>query len=600
MSDLKRKNLFHIIIVAIFSVTCFTYLLVFNRYHIIFQEQSQLFIFSWDYFTGYLNNPGGLSSYVGAFFTQFFINYFAGGLILTIAGVIVYLLTAYILRKGNLNGVLFSLIPGLILLAVGNDYTYTFGYTVGLILALALTAIYFSIRKDTIRFSAGFIGLFLLYMASGGFMILAAILCLIHEFMKRRYRLPVVSGYLIVMILFPYIAGKFIYYIPPASEWTIQILLPFAGITRILSLSLLIYYPLTLIIAGLWMALSHKSQINFKWSWSSVIPGTVIYIFLSWGIIKYSYDDKTESLFKMDYYVQHSEWRKALEHASTYPGTNRLIIYFTNLSLYKTGQMGDSLFHFNHIGKDDLWLEWPGGKLSLFFGAEIFYHLGYFNETYRRAYDAMVLTGQNPRSLKCLAKISLVNGNNGLVEKHLKILDQTLFYRKWSQHYKSFLQDPDLMQEDQEIMEKSHLLLNSDFLVDTNNPDQTLFQLVKHHPENRMAYEYLLASFLLDKNLTAFVSYISNLKSYGFKDLPVHYEEALLVYMNQTQKNIVPEGYMIRESTNKGFEDYYNDYSNARSSYSGNLNLMAERLYKNYGKTYWFYLHFINNKVNIR
>lgn len=576
--------------------------MVFNRYHIIFQEQSQLFIYRWDYFTGFLINPGGLSAYIGAFFTQFFISSFAGALILTTAGVIIYLLTGYIFRKHKINGILLSMIPVLLLLALESDYRYSFGYTVGFIFALAFSAIYFSIRKASIRFLTGCAGWVLLYLATGGFSLLAAVLCIIHEllFVKSRYRLIVASGYVLMAVLFPYLARNLIYYLPLPNAWLMPVLIPYTGISTFLLLSLLVYYPLTLIILNLWLILSHKSQINFKWNWKTVLIGTVLLLFCSWGIKKYSYDFKTETLFKIDYYVQHSKWKEVLKQSVRYPGTNRLIIYFTNLSLYKTGQMGDSLFHFNHIGKDDLWLEWPGGKLSLFFGAEIFYHLGYFNEAYRRAYDAMVLIGQNPRSLKCLAKISLVNGNTDLAEKHLKILDQTLFYRKWSQHYQSFLQDPDLMQKDQEIMEKSHLLLNSDFLVDTNNPDQTLFQLVKHHPENRMAYEYFIASLLLDKNITSFASYIANLKSYGFKDLPVHYEEALLVYMNQTQKNIVPDGYKIRNSTIKHFDNYFTDYSNALSSYSGNLNMMAQSLYKAYGTTYWFYLHFINNKVNIR
>lgn len=575
---------------------------MFNRYHLAFQEQIQLFRYNCDYFIGFLARPGGLSFYIGTFFTQFYIVPVAAASIVTLTGITISLLTGYIFRKHNISGILWSIIPVLLVVALNNDYLYNIGYSIGFILTLSVTAIYISIPKAYLRYTAGIISWFFLYFLTGGFSLLAAVLFIIHEvFYTKEHRwFFIAMGYAMVAVFFPYLAWHYIYFIPISDAWLYPILFPFDGITKILLLMLLAYFPLLLILVKIWLVLSKKSQLLFSWNWKTVIVGMIFLLAFSWGIKKYSYDNKIEALFKIDYYVQHSEWRKALKYAARYPGTNRLITYFSNLSLYKTGQMGDSLFYFNHTGKDDLWLEWPGGKLSLFFGSEIFYHLGYFNEAYRRAYDGKVLTGQNPRSLKILAKISLVNGNEVLAEKHLEILNQTLFYRKWSRNYQRLILNPDLMQKDQEIMGKRRFLLDSDFLVDTNDRDKTLLYLFHQHPDNRMAYEYFMASLLLDKNITAFISYIPSLKSYNFKEIPIHYEEAMLVYMSQIQKNIVPEGYKIRDTTIRSFKEYFNDYSNARSSYSGDLNLMAQKLYKNYGKTYWYYLHFTNNKMNIR
>ena len=602
MVSFKKLVILPSLYYCLFFASFFLYFFLFNRYHLAFQEQIQLFRYDWDYFTDFLARPGGLSFYLGAFFCQFYLVPVAGVFIVTLTGVTICLLTSYIFRKHNIFGILWSILPVLLVVALNNDYLYNIGYSIGFILALSFTAIYISIRKDYIRYTAGIISWFFLYFLTGGFSLLTAVLFIVHELLytKEHRRFFIAIGYATVAVSFPYLAWYYIYFIPISDTWLYPVLFPFNGITKILLLILLAYFPLLLILVKIWLVLSKKSQLLFSWNWKIVIVGMILLLAFSWGIKKYSYDNKTEALFKIDYYVQHSEWRKALKDATRYPGTNRLITYFSNLSLYKTGQMDDSLFYFNHTGKDDLWLEWPGGKLSLFFGSEIFYHLGYFNEAYRRAYDAMVLTGQNPRSLKILAKISIVNGDEVLAEKHLEILNQTLFYRKWSRNYQRLIPNPDLMQKDQEIMEKRRLLLDSDFLVDTNDPDMTLLYLLQQHPDNRMAYEYFISSLLLDKNITAFISYIPSLKFYNFKEIPVHYEEAMLVYMSQIQKNIVPEGYKIRESTIRSFKEYFNDYSNARSSYSGDLNLMAQKLYKNYGKTYWYYLHFTNNKMNIR
>jgi hypothetical protein len=546
-------------------------------------------------------NPGGLSSFIGAFFTQFFINFYPGTLILVAACIFIYFLSDYIFRKHGIKGILFPMIPVLLFLSLQSDYRYSFGNTTGFILALSFSAFYFSNNKPWARYLVGFAGWILLYFATGGFSLIAAVLCAIHELfhIRSRYRFALASGYVLMAILIPYLAWDFIYYLPLSKAWFMQILFPFPGISKYLLFLLVVFCPLTLLALDIWKQLAHKEIVNFHWDAKTIILGSVMFLFGSWIVIR-SYDAKSEALFRIDYYVQHAKWEKALNQSARYPGINRLIIYFTNLSLYESGQMGDLLFHYKHTGKDDLWLEWPGGKLSLFFGADIFYYLGYFNETYRRAFDGMILNGQNPRALKFLAKISLINGRNELALKHLNVLSQTLFYRKWAQPYKAMLKDPDLRQKDPEIIQKRKLLLNSDFLIDANNTDQLLFQLMKFQPDNRMAYEYFMSALLLDKNITSFTGYTYLLRHYGFKEIPVCYEEAMLVIMNQTQKNIVPEGYSIRNTTIQRFNNYFSDYSNALSAFSGNPELMSKKLNEKYGATYWYYLHFLNGNLKIR
>jgi hypothetical protein len=247
------------------------------------------------------------------------------------------------------------------------------------------------------------------------------------------------------------------------------------------------------------------------------------------------------------------------------------------------------------MGASGLWLEWGKSDVTVFFGCEIFYHLGYINEAYRWAFEAMVAKGQCPRLMKRLIITSFINNNNAIAEKYLNIMDQTLFYSKWAHHYRNYLQDSTLLLQDKEITGKQHLSISADFNA-VNNLDYILIQLLKNHPDNQMAFEYYMASLLLDKNVTAFAANIYRIKDFGYKEIPVHFEEALIVYMYYAKKNIIPEGYMIRESTIKRF----NDYSNAYSLYSANIEQAAKSLYQSYGNTYWFYLHFINNQIKIR
>lgn len=583
---------------SLFFVSYFLYFLLFNRYHLVYQEQIQLFRYDWNYFTNFLARPGGLSIYFGAFLSQFYVIPLAGVFIVTLTGITICLLANYIFRKHNIFGILWSIIPVLLLVALNSDHRYNLGYSLGFILALIFTAIYISIREDYNRYTAGIIIWFFLYFVTGGFSLLAIVLFIIHEllYIKEHYRFFVALGYASIVVFFPYLAWHYIFFIPITDTWLYPVLFPFDGITKIVLLILLAYIPLLLIVIKIWLVLSKKTQLLFGWNWKTVTVGIIVLLTFPWGIKEYSYDIKTELILGIDNSVQHSKWDKALKLSSRYPGTNRLVVYFTNLALYKTGQLGDHLFHYNQFGIQGLWLDWPGNEFSLFLGGDIFYHLGYINEAYRWAFDAMVAKGQSPRLLKRLFMISLINGNSTNAEKYLNILDETLFYRKWAQHYRNYLDDPNLLLNDPEIIEKRHLLIHVDFIVSTNNKNSVLSQLLKSHPDNRMAFEYYMAALLLDKDISAFAANINRLKDFGYKEIPEHYEEALLVYMFYAKKNIVPEGYLIRESTIQRFSDY----SNAYSSYSGNANMAAQNLNKRYGNTYWFYLHFINTQVKIR
>jgi hypothetical protein len=115
-------------------------------------------------------------------------------------------------------------------------------------------------------------------------------------------------------------------------------------------------------------------------------------------------------------------------------------------------------------------------------------------------------------------------------------------------------------------------------------------QLLEDHSDNRMAFEYYMAQTLLDKNIDGFIAQLGRLRELGYSRIPVHYEEAMLVYMSHTDKDIAPEGYTLsRETIGRlsGYLGIINKYGNDRKK-------AARMLYPEYGGTYWFYLNFVN------
>ena len=73
-----RIVLFVSAIIAVFCFFQFWY-----PYHFFYHEQNQIFLWEWEYVSGYFQKSGGLASLTGDFLTQFYYYLYAGATILT-------------------------------------------------------------------------------------------------------------------------------------------------------------------------------------------------------------------------------------------------------------------------------------------------------------------------------------------------------------------------------------------------------------------------------------------------------------------------------------------------------------------------------------
>src|SRR5665648_797293 len=67
-----------------FGIIVFLFFAFIYPFHLNYQEQYQLFLFTGDYFFGYMAKPGGFSDYIGNFFTQFFFYSWVGAIIIAL------------------------------------------------------------------------------------------------------------------------------------------------------------------------------------------------------------------------------------------------------------------------------------------------------------------------------------------------------------------------------------------------------------------------------------------------------------------------------------------------------------------------------------
>ena len=102
------------IVMALWAIAFFVFFQFWYPYHFFFQEQNQLFLWSWDYISTY-NHNGGLALLLGDFLTQFYYYLYVGAIILTICLLLVGTLLYKALRNFKV-GKIFALILALVVM----------------------------------------------------------------------------------------------------------------------------------------------------------------------------------------------------------------------------------------------------------------------------------------------------------------------------------------------------------------------------------------------------------------------------------------------------------------------------------------------------
>jgi hypothetical protein len=589
MRQINSKNIRYILIGILF-VIYFLYFALLNRYHILYLEQNQLFIWSLDFLKEQFSLPGGLAIYSGSFFTQFFVSSWLGAFIYTLNAFAVFVLSFYIFKKHYLENIVLSFVPVWLLAILQSNELFTFGQAVGFLLLLSYFALYISISRSGSRYLLFFAGWPMFYLLTGGFSLPLILLCVLHELFLRKEKKRYIIAFLYVItgVLVPYLSAHLIFYIQPDKIFTYPVIPELHSIFLFALILSFVWTPL-IILAGFSLnkVKSLKNRL-LPWSITNVLAAVVVIFLMAFVVYKRAYNKMADMMLGVDHYTQKAEWNKLLKLSDRYPGYNTLIIYHTNLALYKTGKLLDKMFSYPQIGSQGLRLKWQR-NLNLFFGGEVFSQLAYNNESIHWAFEALVVKGLNPRSLKKLAEGYIVNGYYDIAAKYLRLLNRTLFYRKWAALHIRYLHDPDLAEEDPEITLYRDLIVRSNFFSEVNG--MNLQDLLRNHPENKMAYEYLLASLLLDRNLDDFTKVVLNLKFFGYDRMPLHIEEALVFYNFYEKANVIPEGYSFSPASINRFNDYAKTYTKFRS----NLKVAAYELRKKYGSTYWYYLQFPDN-----
>jgi hypothetical protein len=567
------------------GICVFVWFYGFNRFQIFFyQEQSQLFRFDSLYFHTYIIQAGGLTDYAGSFLTQFFYYPLAGAWIYTFAVLAAgWLFYKTIGRSDGMEPLFFiPVIPVMLLLIPIANIHFHISYVLGLLCALAAFSAYIRFPYP-LRYAAGAGFLVAVYAVAGGNMLLLSALIVLHEWFaeKQPFRYIYMTSLAAFAGLIPYLAWKWVYVAPlETAYWAAT------GMSA--------FFPVSPVYARLpWWAIPalycvwrligvrsarFASQHPLKCFAVSVlcVAGMMAHVFST-------YDKVTETINRMNYEIQREQWDKALAIRAHASADSRHVVYFANIALCETGRMPYQLFRYKQFGPAGLFLDRNTSYFSYIFLGELYYRLGMASVAEHCTYESMVTWSQKPsaQTLSRLVRTTMMQRDFAACDKYIRSFEHSLFYRKWAKEQRACLQSC----IDDSSFVPPHTprpaRYAGNFFINYDAPEGMLLKLLEGNPQHQKAFEYLMAYYLLDKDVeNAKMLMDQYYANFDYTMTPVCFEEALLVYENAIGK---PFPYPISASTRERFGQYI------RARQTGVNRIWME---KTFGDTYWFYLHF--------
>ena len=572
-----------------FGIIVFGFFAFLYPFHLNYQEQYQLFMFSADYFLSFMGKPGGFSDYIGHFFTQFFFYSWVGAIIVACLLTLLQRMVLFISRQLKAKPLWMPLtfIPSLLYWSLLCNENYLYGGLIAMLLVTSFIATFMFFHTVTSRVSFVLISIPVLYWLVGGAFLMLPLFAITRELMFakiKKFRLALFAvGCIIISLALPIFSKKFFLQYPMIRVWVgtdffrFPVNIPLSvGITGIL----IVFIPFAL----------HILTAHLKSGRQTLLLVAQLVVLVPAGIlfIDQSVDMAKEEVMAYDFNVRMRKWDRVIAMADKKTPSSPLSVTCLNLALAKKGLLADRMFSYYQNGIQGLLPDFTRDFTIPEITGEVYYQLGFINTAQRYTFEAMEALPdyqKSVRSVKRLAETNLINGDYTVAGKYLYLLQKTFYYRSWAIKVRQSIKDETLIDRHPEWGWLRKCRVKEDFLFSEGEKEMMLGVLFSHNKENRMAFEYLMACCLLKKDLPHFMKYFPLSESLHYRTLPKSYQEALIYIWglnhNDPAKSIP---YPISAQVKKRVEQYQNIYTSRFD---------AEPLLRNQFKdTYWYYLHF--------
>ncbi len=442
-------------------------------HHLHYQEQYQLFLFDHTYVWEIVRLPGGVADLLGRFSTQFFLYAWVGALIIGLLLSAVQLLTLRLSGSESLYGL--SFVPAFLLWLFLLDENALMGGVWAVLLSLLAAWGILSLRKklSTISYSLfTIVAILLLYLLVGPVCLPIPIESLWTGAHYHRY--PTVFPWLLWGAAF--------------SIW------------GLMGIALLIHrFPKH-------FSLHSPLSSHLLTALVAAIMGSVV-----WKNANF----RAEKVMQYDFMARHQQWNRILETANREKPNNQIGVTVQNLALAMHGVLLNQLFNYHQNGIAGLLPDVKEDATSPLPTAEAFYQLGMINVAQRTVFEAQEAILDFQKSSRCyvrLAQTNLINGQYEVARKYLTALQKTLFYRDWANETLPLLGDEAAIARHPEYGRLRKMTYVEDYYFSDHVTPEMLQDLYLRNKDNGLAYQYLVAYYLLTGDQEGYNNFISSIK----------------------------------------------------------------------------------------
>jgi hypothetical protein len=484
-------------------------------------------------------------------------------------------------------------IPLILVTMIYNRYENPLPILLALGLSVWLAILYEVVAARTAPARAGvFLALFApaYYLAGASALVFAGLVCLTEALPHRR---PIVA--LVQAVLAgggAFVLGRLVLGLEPRAVYTIGTPwesaqgYEFSPLSHGLTLFLYALVPGLVLPAllskrvGSWKVADRPAGIAVRMLVVAVTAALCVGLSRS-----YLHDERA-----LHYYARQRDWEHVIALAHRVRGRPTLTpcgVFDINRALAHQGRLGEELCGYPQDETRTLFLSFPDmtGRLQHTQLLELYLDLGCPNAAQKNAYELLDNEGPSPYVLEALVRIHLVKGQYKSAGIALKALQRYAGGRAYARPWQEIVADP--------ARADSHRLLRAwrrvrgtrDYAVGGISFEPLLKSLLQDTPEHRLAFEYLMAYYLLKHQRDEFVQCLPLLRPLGYRQLPRQYAEALLVYSLETKRPAEACGWTVGQDVRNQFREFTGAVQAGRGDGQAVFDLLAPR----YGGTYMFY-----------
>ena len=607
----------------IFFLLCYLYVWISIKPYLLFHgfgtviPDVPLFSTGWRFLRESLDVPGGLTFYVYGFLSQWYYYSWLGALVVMLVALCLFELSRrHYIHTGYHRSTILSYFPVIMIILIYNQYDHPLAAclasSAGLLFSFAFERM--PLRRTPIRTVAFCFIVAICYRLAGtGGVLVFSFMTTVYLLFLRRDWLPAIltppAAAAIIWIL-----AEYVFHMSPKQAFLV--LTPFPrGMTesvgmlsRISIVMLYAFVPATVLLICLCKTLFGKTSdtpiahpkktkrnkdrlgVLPAYFRKIVVPFTPIVV-LAVGLY-FSYDKTHRQIVLMNCLSRQGRWSEVLELGNHFPKNiyNINCNHDINRALYHAGRLLYDMLCFPQNPHAFLLThEKEESSMTQLKMCDIFIELGNVDYAEKLASEFLVDKGSAGIILEKLAWISIIKEQESTARIYLNALKKDLIYRSRANSMLDNL-DRGFVPDQAAYISRinSYIRSNGSPRLNKESIEEMLTGLLKQNPGNKMAFEYLMACYLLAGQLDRIAENIGRLNRLGYQDAPTLFEEAILIYYGSRGRKLNLNELNIKRQT---IERYNQFMQLCNSMQTQNRQEVSQQLIGQFGTSYLFYYY---------